>query len=51
MRQIKIDRLPPEPTGNTKQDVEATEKYLFYLYERLNYIIDQLSKGDISNGN
>ena len=34
-----IDRTPPQITGDAQKDLRAMHDYLYYLQERLNYIL------------
>lgn len=36
---INVDRTPPTLSGDDKKDIRALSEYLFYLQERINYIL------------
>lgn len=39
-----IDRTPPEPTGNTQQDLSELSDYCAYLREQINFILTTLNR-------
>lgn len=41
---ILIDKTPPVPTGDSKQDVASVYDYLSYMQEQLNYILTIIDK-------
>lgn len=36
---MRIDRNPPDVTGDAENDLRAMQDYLYYLKDRLNYIL------------
>jgi len=42
---ILIDKLPPKPTGDTKQDLRNIYEYEKQLVEQLNFILTTIQKG------
>lgn len=40
----KIDRMPPEPSGDLRRDLGAVYEYLFYLREQFNFILYNMDK-------
>lgn len=37
-----IDRNPPDITGDSKKDLQAMQDFLYYLKDRLNYILSRM---------
>lgn len=40
----KIDKKPPEITGNTKKDLQELREYLEYFREQINWILELISR-------
>ena len=49
MKIRKIDKMPPEPTGNVKTDIEKMRDYLNYLRENINFALNTIEKEDKTN--
>lgn len=39
-----VDKTPPIPTGNTKEDIAALVQYLEYLRNQVNFNVTQSNK-------
>lgn len=39
---MRIDRNPPDITGDAEKDLRAMQDYLYYLKDRLNYILSRM---------
>lgn len=46
MRRIKqqVDRVPPNPTGDNKADIQAVIDYLAYIQDEINRLISILNR-------
>jgi len=40
----RIEKRPPAPTGDEKQDIRQIVEYQNYLYEQLNYILSLIDR-------
>jgi len=40
----KIDKAPPAPTGDARQDIEAITDHMAYMQEQVNYILSLIYK-------
>ncbi|MBR4955971.1 MAG: hypothetical protein IKY46_08695 [Clostridia bacterium] len=40
----KIDKTPPEMTGDVKKDIKALHDYMTYLRERVNFALNTIEK-------
>ncbi len=49
MKIRKIDKMPPEMTGNVKTDLEKVREYLNYLRENVNFALNTIEKEDKTN--
>lgn len=38
----KIDRRPPTPTDNVREDIDAMNDYIHYLREQVNFALNQI---------
>ncbi len=46
----KIDKLPPSPSDNVREDMDAMMDYVHYLREQINFALNQLESEGKQNG-
>lgn len=46
----KIDRRPPTPTENVRDDIDALNDYIHYLREQINFALNQIETEVNRNG-
>ena len=50
MKIKKIDRRPPTPTENVREDIDALNDYIYYLREQINFALNQIETEVNRNG-